>query len=64
MKDQDGIPVCRLAKKFAHPRGDSFLQGSVFAVTTRFCEDSSEEYRAHLKRDKWSVVLPELVFGP
>ena len=44
--------------------GVEFMQGSVFAITTRFREDSAEEYQSQLKRDVWSVVLPELVFAP
>ncbi len=62
--DRDGIAVCRLAKKFIPPAGVKFLQGSVYVISTRFREDSAEEYQDHLKRDVWSVVLPELVFGP
>jgi ATP-dependent DNA helicase RecQ len=64
MTDRDGIVVCRLARKFAPPAGVKFLHGTVYAISTRFREDSAEEYQEHLKRDSWSVVLPELVFGP
>ena len=62
--DRNGIPVCRLARKFSPPPGAVFVHGSVYAITTRVREDSAEEYQAHLKRNTWSVVLPELVFGP
>lgn len=62
--DAEGIPVCRLAKKFQPPAGMRFRKGSAYAITTRFRDDSSEEYQAQLKRDTWSVVLPELVFEP
>jgi len=57
-----GVPVCRLAKKYRPPEGRRFIRGSVHAITTRFREDSSEEYQAQLQRDAWSVVLPELVY--
>lgn len=62
MTDGKGTPVCRLAKKFVPPAGARFLHGSVYAITTRFREDSAEEYQAQLKRDTWNMVLPELVF--
>ena len=62
--DRYDAPVCRLARKFSPPPGAIFLHGSVYAITTRAREDSNEEYQAQLKQDTWSVVLPELVFGP
>lgn len=62
MTDKTGVIVCRLAKKYAPPRGADFIAGSVFAISTRVRDDSSEEYQAQLERDEWSVVLPELVF--
>lgn len=60
--DKTGVIVCRLAKKYAPPKGADFVAGSVFAISTRFRDDSSEEYQAQLARDEWGVVLPELVF--
>lgn len=60
----DGIAVGRLAKKFVPPVGTKFLRGNAYAISTRFREDSEEQYQSHLKRDTWRVVLPELVFGP
>lgn len=62
--DRDGTVVSRLAKKFAPPVGAEFVHGKVHTVLTRFREDSAEDYRDHLRRDVWNVVLPELVFGP
>ena len=35
-----------------------------YAVLTRRREQSSPEYQAHLKCDRWKVVVPELVFEP
>ena len=62
LTDDDGAVVCPLAKQYSPPPGAKFFQGSVYAVTKRFRNDSAEEYREQLKRDEWSVVLPELVF--
>ena len=64
LTDRDGTSVCRLAQKFSPPAGATFLHGNAYAISTRFREDSAEQYHSHLKRDTWSVVLPELVFGP
>jgi len=64
LTDRDGILVCRLAKKFTPPPNATFLHGTVYAITTRVRDDSAEEYQSSLKRDEWSVVLPELVFAP
>lgn len=63
LTDRAGTVVCRLAKKFNPPEGLAFLHGSAYAISTRFKDDSAEPYHDYLKREKWSVVLPELVFG-
>ena len=60
--DRQGVVVCRLAKKFVHPKGARFAAGSVFAISTRFRSDSSDEFQGALKRDQWSVVIPELIY--
>lgn len=60
----DGVVVGRLVRTFTPPANARFVGGSVYAISTRFREDSSDEYQARLKRDKWPVVLPELVFEP
>lgn len=62
--DQNGVVVGRLAKKFEHPKGALFVEGSVFAIYTRYRSDASEEYQDRLKRDQWSVVIPELIYQP
>ena len=60
--DQDGVAIGRLAKKFAPPQGAAFVEGSVYAITTRFRSDSGEDFQSQLRRDRWSVVFPELVY--
>ena len=60
--DRHGIVIERLARKFAPPEGATFVEGSVYAITTRFRSDSSEDFRSQFRRDRWSVVLPELVY--
>ena len=60
--DRHGISIGRLARKFDPPKGATFVEGSVFAISTRFRSDSGEEFQSQLRRDRWSVVLPELVY--
>ena len=59
---QDGVAIGRLARKFAPPEGATFVEGVVYAIITRYRSDSGEDFQAQLKRDRWSVVLPELVY--
>ena len=59
---QNDVAIGRLAKKFKPPQGTTFVEGRVFAICTRYRSDSAEEFQGPLKRDQWSVVLPELVF--
>ena len=60
--DRHGVAIGRLARKFEPPDGATFVEGSVFAITTRYRSDSGESFQAQLNRDRWSVVLPELVY--
>ena len=60
--DENGVPVGRLAKRFEPPEGAAFIEGSVFAISTRYRSDGAEEYNDRLNRDQWEVVLPELIF--
>lgn len=60
--DQDSVAIGRLARKFAPPEGAAFVEGSAYAITTRFRSDAGENFQSQLRRDRWSVVLPELVF--
>lgn len=60
--DQDDVAIGRLARKFVPPEGAALLEGIAHAIITRFRSDSGEDFRSQLRRDRWSVVLPELVF--
>jgi len=62
--DQKGVAVGRLASGFTPPEGMRCAKAAVYAVLTRRREQSSPEYQADLKCDRWEVVLPELVFEP
>ena len=62
--DRDGVAIGRLARKFEPPDGAAFVEGSVYAIITRYRSDSGEDFRSQLRRDRWSVVLPELVYRP
>ena len=62
--DRHDIAIGRLARKFEPPTGATFVEGSVHAITTRYRSDSAESFQPQLRRDRWSVVLPELVYTP
>ena len=60
--DQHDIPIGRLARKYEPPKGATFVEGSVHAITIRYRSDSAESFQPQLWRERWSVVLPELVY--
>ena len=60
--DKKGVEVGRLASGFMPPEGMRCAKAAVYAVLTRRREQSSPEYQADLKCDRWEVVVPELVF--
>ena len=62
--DRHDIAIGRLAKKFEPPKGATLVEGSVHAITTRYRSDSAESFQPQLRRERWSVVLPELVYTP
>ena len=51
-----------MARTWSPPEGLSFLR-EVCAVVRWRKADNKEEFRAHLRRDVWKMVLPELVYG-
>src|SRR5690606_15603740 len=60
--DRDGTAVGRLARSYAPPRGAVFLDGYVTAAITARRGDSEAPFHHLLRRDRWEVVLAELVF--
>ena len=60
--DRHDVAVGRLARKFEPPRDATFVEGTVFAIITRYRSDSAKDFQSKLRRDRWSVVLPELVY--
>lgn len=60
--NQSEVRIGQMAKKFKPPEGATFVEGSVFAISIRYRADAAEKYRAQLKRDQWSMVLPEFIF--
>ena len=60
--DVEGAVLSRLSRAFAPPEGAGFLKGEITAILAWRRADGDEEYDRHLRRDKWEVILPELVF--
>ncbi len=63
MEDRQGQPLGRMAKSWSPPDGLRLLRGEVGAIVRWRKSDNQEEYRAHLQRDEWEAIVPELVFG-
>ena len=63
MQNLQGQALGRMAKGWSPPEGLNFLRGEVGAIIHWRKSDNQEEYRAHLRRDEWEAVVPELVFG-
>ncbi len=62
--DSAGRAVGRLAQSYEPPPGTGAVRGEAAAILVRRREDSDTEYQDRLRRDRWDVVLPELVFWP
>jgi len=62
IRDAKDRPLGRMSKAYAPLEGRSLLRGAVGAVVRWRKTDSKEEFRPHLRRDEWEVVLPEFVF--
>ncbi|MDE0415547.1 MAG: RecQ family ATP-dependent DNA helicase [bacterium] len=60
--DRHDIVVGRLAWRFEPPRDATFVEGTVSAIMARYRSDSAKDFLSRLRRDRWSVVLPELVY--
>lgn len=63
LRNASGQTLGRMSAAFSPPEGLTFLHGEVGAVIRWRKTDNSEEYRSHIRRDEWEVVVPELVFG-
>jgi ATP-dependent DNA helicase RecQ len=62
IEDEQGRALSRLSRAFTPPEDTIFMRGEVAAVLNWRKEDGNEDYKHLLRRDRWEVVLPELVF--
>lgn len=63
LKNSGGETLGRMAHAWTPPEDRTFLRGKVGAIVRWRKADNKEEYRDHLRREEWEVVLPELTFG-
>lgn len=63
IQDAKGRTIGRMARTWTPPEGRLLKRGEVGAVVCWRKADNKEEYRDHLRRDEWEVVLPEFAFG-
>ena len=64
IRDNAGIVVGTLSRKFEPPNGMRCIDATVLAIATWSRERADPQYRQRLKNDAWEVVVPELVFEP
>jgi ATP-dependent DNA helicase RecQ len=62
LTNSQGVIVGRLAKKFEAPKGATFVGGQVFAIVARCRDDSSKDFHAQLRQERWEIIVPELIF--
>jgi ATP-dependent DNA helicase RecQ len=62
IEDPQGRTLARLSRAFAPPENATFLRGEIAAILNWRREDGDEAYHHLLRRNRWEVVLPELVF--
>lgn len=62
VENQNGVQLARMAKAWSPPDGRRFVRGTIGAVIIWKKSDNAEEYRTALQRERWEVVLPEMVF--
>ncbi|WP_157020541.1 hypothetical protein [Paracoccus sp. 228] len=61
--DAHGRSLGRMARTWSSPDGLTLLRGEIGAVVCWRKADNKEEFRAHLRRDTWEAICPELVYG-
>ena len=64
LRNDTGIVVGTLARKFEPPPDMRCIEATVLAVATWSRDRSDPKYQQRLKNDTWEVVIPELVFEP
>ncbi|WP_323015175.1 RecQ family ATP-dependent DNA helicase [Devosia sp.] len=62
IEDRNGVQLGRMAKAWSPPDDCKFVRGIIGAIVIWKKTDNQEEYRIHIQRDRWEVVLPEIVF--
>ena len=64
LRNYTGVAVGTLSRKFEPPSGMRCIGATVLAVATWSGDRADPQYQQHLKKDRWEVVVPELVFEP
>ena len=62
--DNTGVPIGALARSYETPDNLPCAEARVAAIATWNKNRSDPQYRQHLHRDQWEVVIPELIFEP
>jgi ATP-dependent DNA helicase RecQ len=62
LRDSGGRSLGLLAKSFAPPSNTKFVSGEIAAILRWRKEDGDEAFYHTLRRDRWEVIIPEMVF--
>ncbi|WP_323771741.1 hypothetical protein [Antarctobacter sp.] len=61
VKDRQGRRLIALKGGWTVPDGQRVVSAVIGAIVARQEHESSEEHRVKLQKDRWEVVLPEIV---
>ena len=64
IRNSDGIPIGRMAKKFEPPQGYRIDEARIGGVMVWRKLDNDEQYHASIRRDEWETVLPDITYAP
>jgi ATP-dependent DNA helicase RecQ len=64
LQTTDGFAVGRLSQNFKPPAQLPCIAARVHAIVAWRKRDSSADFVARCKCDRWEVVVPELMFAP
>ena len=67
IRNEQGVVLGRMQRNFKPPAGYKLVKAKIGAITTRYKSDTKadekNEYQSRIRRDRWEVILPDLIFG-
>lgn len=67
IRNEQGVVLGRMQRNFKPPAGYKLVKAKIGAIVTRYKSDTKadekNEYQSRIRRDRWEVILPDLIFG-